>query len=59
MQQKQLLQKKQMEKDTKSETQLQPATDWSLVWDNLHNVILPDGAKSTWYNVIHNILPMN
>ena len=39
--------------------QLQPATDWSLVSDNLHNVILPDAAKSTWYMVIQNILLMN
>ena len=38
--------------------QLQPAIDWSLVWDNLHNVILPNGARSAWYMVIH-ITPTN
>jgi len=26
--------------------QLQPAIDWSQVWGNLHNAILPDGALS-------------
>ena len=39
--------------------QLQPSIDWSLVWDNLHNVILPDGARSAWYTVIHHIIPTN
>jgi hypothetical protein len=29
------------------------------VWDNLHNVILPDGARSARYMVIHNIIPTN
>ena len=28
--------------------QLQSAVDWSLVWGCLHNVMLPDGARSAW-----------
>ena len=39
--------------------QLQPATDCSLVWCLLQNVILPDGAWSAWYNAIHDIIPAN
>jgi hypothetical protein len=39
--------------------QLQPAVDWSLVWGNLHNVILPDGARSAGYMVTHDIIPTN
>ena len=38
---------------------LQPATDWSLAWGSLHNVILPDGPSSAWYMVIHGITPTN
>jgi len=38
---------------------LQSAINWSLVWDNLHNVILPDGARSAWYRVIHDIITTN
>lgn len=39
--------------------QLQPAIYWSLVWDSLHNVILPDAARSACYVVIHDIIPTN
>jgi hypothetical protein len=39
--------------------QLRPATDWSLVWGSLHNVILPDEARSAWYTVIHDIILTN
>ena len=39
--------------------QLQPAIDWSRVWDHLHNVISPDGATSARYMVIHDIIPRN
>ena len=39
--------------------QLQPTVDWSLVWGNLHNVILPDGARSAGYMVTHDIIPTN
>ena len=39
--------------------QLQPAIDWSPVWDHLHNLKLPDGARSAWYMVIHDIIPTN
>jgi hypothetical protein len=38
--------------------QLQPATDWSLVWGNLQNVRLTDGDRAAWYMVIH-IIPTN
>jgi hypothetical protein len=39
--------------------QIQPVTDWSLVWGILHNVVLPDGCSSAWYMVIHDIIPTN
>jgi hypothetical protein len=39
--------------------QLQPTIDWSLVWGNLRNVRLPEGARSAWYMVIHDIIPTN
>jgi len=39
--------------------QLQPVIDWPLVWENLHNVRLSDGARSAWYMVIHDIIPTN
>ena len=39
--------------------QFQPAIDWSLAWGNIRNVILPDGARSAWYMVIHDIIPTN
>ena len=39
--------------------QLQPAIDWSLVWGNLHNVILSYGVRSAWYLVIHGTIPTN
>jgi hypothetical protein len=35
----------------------QPAVDWLLEWGNVHKVILPDGARSAWYMVIHYITP--
>jgi hypothetical protein len=36
--------------------QFQPAIDWSIVWGSLHNVMLPDGARSACYTVSHIIL---
>jgi len=39
--------------------QLQSAIDWSLVSGSLHNVILPNGGRSAWYMVIHDIIPTN
>ena len=39
--------------------QLQPAIDCSLMWASLHNVILPDGARSASYMVIHDIIHTN
>ena len=39
--------------------QLQSAIDWSLMWGNLHNVILSGGARSAWYLVIHDTIPTN
>ena len=38
---------------------LQPANDRSLLWGNLHNVRLSDGARSAWYMVIRDIIPTN
>ena len=40
-------------------TQLQPAIDLSLVWGQSSNVISPDGARSAWYMMIHDIIPTN
>ena len=39
--------------------QIQTNIDWSLVWGNLHNVRLSDGARTTWYMVVHDIIPTN
>jgi hypothetical protein len=39
--------------------QHQPAVDWSLVWGQSRNIISPDGARSAWYMVIHDIISTN
>ena len=38
---------------------LQADISCSLSWSNLHRANLPDGSRSTWYLVIHVILPTN
>jgi hypothetical protein len=39
--------------------QIKPSTDWKLVWKNLHSSWVSEQAKSTWYSVIHEIIPTN
>jgi hypothetical protein len=34
-----------------------PNYDWSRIWRNLHTAWIPDIVRSTWYMVIHDILP--
>jgi hypothetical protein len=34
-----------------------PGAAWYKIWENLHRVMLPDPVISTWYTVIHDILP--
>jgi hypothetical protein len=34
-----------------------PDTDWARVWNNMNNGIITEKTKSTWYAVIHDILP--
>jgi hypothetical protein len=40
-------------------TQIQPATEWTKVWDNLQSTWASESIKSAWYKVIHDILPTN
>jgi hypothetical protein len=37
--------------------QKHPGAAWHRIWDNLHTITLPDPVISTWYTVIHDILP--
>jgi hypothetical protein len=34
-----------------------PGAAWYRIWENLRTVMLPDPVTSTWYAVIHDILP--
>ena len=36
-----------------------PATDWNLVWYNLHSSPVPESMKATWFHVIHDLTPTN
>ena len=36
-----------------------PAIPWAQVWTNLHKAWITDQLKSTWYKVIHEIVPTN
>jgi hypothetical protein len=36
-----------------------PATSWVRVWSNLQHAPISDRLKSTWYVVIHEIVPTN
>ena len=39
--------------------QSQPTANWSRVWRNLHTAWITEQMKSTWFIVIHNIIPAN
>lgn len=39
--------------------QKHPSIPWGRVWCNLHHAPISDCLKSTWYNVIHEIIPTN
>jgi len=32
---------------------------WALVWTNLHKAWFSETLKSTWYAVIHEVVPTN
>jgi hypothetical protein len=34
-----------------------PATDWDIVWKNLHETLAMEDVKMDWYRVIHDIHP--
>jgi hypothetical protein len=34
-------------------------TQWTSVWKNLHNAWIVDSQKSTWYVVMHELIPTN
>ena len=36
-----------------------PDAHWNRVWNNLHSRVLPYPLRSTWYAVIHDIVPTN
>jgi hypothetical protein len=40
-------------------TQIRCSTNWTLVWKNLHSAWVSEQSKSTWYTVIHYIIPNN
>jgi hypothetical protein len=39
--------------------QLRPTIKWTRIWHNLHIVWISEHIKSTWYLVIHEIIPTN
>ena len=36
---------------------LWPTTEWKSLWKNLHTAPAPETTKSTWYRVIHGVIP--
>jgi len=38
---------------------LYPEVCWDIVWTNLNAVWIPNMMKTTWYQVIHDIVPTN
>ena len=34
-----------------------PHNDWDRVWRNLHTAWITNTLKSTWYNIIHDLIP--
>ena len=34
-----------------------PNNNWTRIWQNFHTAWIPDTVRSTWYMVIHDILP--
>jgi hypothetical protein len=36
-----------------------PSIPWERVWSNLHHASISERLKSTWYTVIHEIVPTN
>jgi hypothetical protein len=34
-----------------------PLNDWDRIWRNLHTAVITDTLKSTWYNIIHDLIP--
>jgi hypothetical protein len=42
-----------------SVTQIRPSTSWTQVWKKLHSAWVSEQAKSTWYTMIHELIPTN
>jgi hypothetical protein len=40
-------------------TQIRPSKEWTLVWKILHAASVSEEARTTWYFVIHDIVPPN
>ena len=40
-------------------TRKHPGKQWTHVWKNLHNAWIADSQKSTWYVVMHKLIPTN
>jgi hypothetical protein len=40
-------------------TDKNPTIQWANVWTNIHHPALSDSIKSTWYVVVHEIVPTN
>jgi hypothetical protein len=34
-----------------------PAIQWEIIWKNIHHTAIPEPIKSTWYAVVHEIIP--
>jgi len=34
-----------------------PRSDWDRIWRNLHTDAITETLKSTWYNIIHDLIP--
>jgi hypothetical protein len=38
---------------------LWPEIDWDVVWSNLHSSPISESMKATWFQVIHDLIPIN
>jgi len=39
--------------------QFQRGREWERVWNNLHNIQMPGGARSAWFMLIRDLIPIN
>ena len=40
-------------------TKMWPNTNWTRVWDNLHETPVSDSTRFIWYKMLHDIIPTN